>query len=359
MLNVIDRPRRNKGAEARGRHGFLPDTELQTMTSQLGLVQPASLELPVGDQFAIIPASQTPRRNETVREMLRNIGARVSQVPDEGLLLAPGTIALVKADLVLVPPTDPLGDRGFRLQVGQRALASPKSSIGRIDLFCRVITDRDPRYDEIGPAEDCAREIWIEIAPLSFPVVISRGDKLTQLRIIEGSIAPKERKRCSLGLEPRTKGSPVGYRAKRCHDPIRLNAAPGSLDPASYFEAVHATNGRIIMHPGDFYILKSAESITVSENECAQMSATDETIINATVHKAGFADPGFGVGSICAIVLEVCVRDLPISAEHGMPIARLDFFPMASTPRSLYGSAIGSNYQGQDLRLSKYFRQDT
>ena len=30
----------------------------------------------------------------------------------------------------------------------------------------------------------------------------------------------------------------------------------------------------------------------------------------------------------------------------------------ADRPRALYGAAIGSNYQGQDLRLSKYFRQD-
>lgn len=358
MLDTIARPRSRKSTPQALTPGFLPDVLLETMTSQHGLIQPASLELPVGDQFAVIPASQAPWRNESVRQMLHNIGARVGQIPDDGLLLAPGTIALVKADLVSIPETTPLGDRGFRLQAGQRALASPKSSIGRLDLFCRVITDGDPRYDEFGPAGDTPREIWIEIAPLSFPVVVSRGDKLTQLRIVHGEIEPTRRERVTLSLTPSVKGQPVGYRSRRCHDPIRLNAAPGLLDPAPYFEPVFATSGRLVMHPGDFYILKTAEHVAIAEDECAQMCATDESIGELRAHRAGFFDPFFGQEAPSSGVLEVCVRDIAVAAEEGMPIARLDYYPMAALPRTLYGSSIGSNYQGQDLRLSKYFRQE-
>lgn len=72
-------------------------------------------------------------------------------------------------------------------------------------------------------------------------------------------------------------------------------------------------------------------------------------------HYAGFFDPGFGTNKGGSrAVLEVRSRDVPFILEHGQPVAKLIYEPMAAKPSGLYGGS-GSNYQGQGLKLSKHF----
>lgn len=49
-------------------------------------------------------------------------------------------------------------------------------------------------------------------------------------------------------------------------------------------------------------------------------------------------------------------NDVPFIVEHGQTIGRLVYEHMAERPERLYGEGIGSNYQGQALKLSKHFR---
>jgi dCTP deaminase len=78
------------------------------------------------------------------------------------------------------------------------------------------------------------------------------------------------------------------------------------------------------------------------------------------VHYAGFFDPGFGCtpggqpGS--RGVLEVRSHEVPFILEDGQTVCRLAYEPMAEEPDGLYGQIGTSNYQGQDLKLSKHFR---
>ncbi len=78
------------------------------------------------------------------------------------------------------------------------------------------------------------------------------------------------------------------------------------------------------------------------------------------VHYAGFFDPGFGHsstgGSGSRGVLEVRCHETPFALEHGQLVGRLVYEWMAEMPDLLYGTGIGSHYQGQELRLAKYFR---
>jgi dCTP deaminase len=53
-------------------------------------------------------------------------------------------------------------------------------------------------------------------------------------------------------------------------------------------------------------------------------------------------------------VLEVRGRDVPFVLEHGQPVARLVYEPLAGIPDAGYGEN-GSHYQGQSLKLSKLF----
>jgi dCTP deaminase len=78
------------------------------------------------------------------------------------------------------------------------------------------------------------------------------------------------------------------------------------------------------------------------------------------VHYAGFFDPGFGHesghGRGARAVVELGSREVPLVLEHAQIIGRLVFERLTDTPPQVYGSALGSNYQRQGLKLSKHFR---
>jgi dCTP deaminase len=80
------------------------------------------------------------------------------------------------------------------------------------------------------------------------------------------------------------------------------------------------------------------------------------------VHYAGFFDPGFGHaaagGRGARAVLEVRSREVPFILEHGQTVGRLVYEKMLERPAALYGTRVGSSYQGQGLKLSKHFRTE-
>jgi dCTP deaminase len=92
------------------------------------------------------------------------------------------------------------------------------------------------------------------------------------------------------------------------------------------------------------------------------MLAYDPTAGELRTHYAGFFDPGFGYsrdgsaqGSRAA--LEVRARDVSFMVEDRQPVCKLAFERMADEPDVLYGTDVGSNYQGQETMLSKHFAE--
>src|SRR4029077_14409760 len=65
------------------------------------------------------------------------------------------------------------------------ALANPKSSIGRLDVFARVITDQGTEFDRIR--EGYRGPLYAEISPLSVSILARAGSRRVQLRIRRGS----------------------------------------------------------------------------------------------------------------------------------------------------------------------------
>jgi len=49
-------------------------------------------------------------------------------------------------------------------------------------------------------------------------------------------------------------------------------------------------------------------------------------------------------------------REVPFLLGHGQTVGRLLYERMAERPITLYGAALGSNYQAQSLKLSKHFK---
>jgi dCTP deaminase len=336
-------------------------------------VQPASIDLRLGERGWALRCSFLPDRGSAVETKFEGLAFETIDLRDGA--------TLERDRPYLVPLIEEL-----RLPEHVRAKANPKSSTGRLDVFTRVITDRNHRFDEI--AAGYSGRLYLEIVPRSFAIRVKTGLSLNQVRLIEGDarLSDREllalhRRRALLYLDSRpvrqselsladglflsldVSGPPeavVGYRAKRNSLPIDLTQG-GALSWGDYWEPVHPERGgRIVLDPEVFYLLLSSEGVSIPPSYAAEMLAYDPTAGELRTHYAGFFDPGFGYslddtthGSRAA--LEVRARDVSFMVEHRQPVCKLAFERMAEEPDVLYGEDVGSSYQGQQTMLSKHF----
>lgn len=332
--------------------GVLPDHALRTLYGSGAIkatsaflhnqIQPASLDLRLGDFAYRIRASFLPGKCNSVSERLSQSDLVMHTLDLKGgAVLETGCVYLVPLQEGLALPHEISG------------LANPKSSTGRIDVFVRVICDGATSFDRVpqgyyGP-------LWAEICPRTFSILARPDDRLTQLRLKKGDTKVQDRIDLNLDLTPQEKGGIIGFRARR-HAPLLDLAKVGQYAPRDWFEPLYAQDGRLVLDPGEFYILASQAGLSIPENMAAEMVATAEDLGEFRAHYAGFFDPGFGLKSPTRGVLEVRGRDVPFLLEHGQPVARLVYEPLAAKPDVLYGDN-GSHYQGQGLKLSKLFQQ--
>ena len=336
-------------------------------------VQPASVDLRLGDHAWALRCSFLPDSRSTVEEKIRDIAFERIDLRDGATMERdrPYLVQLIEE---------------LRLPAGMRAKANPKSSTGRLDVFTRVLTDRSRRFDEI--AAGYSGRLYLEVVPRTFAIRVQTGLALNQVRLVSGEgllddsgLLELHRRTPLLYLDDRplpeqeislagglflsldvsgAADSVVGYRAKKNSLPIDLTRG-ATLRWQDYWEPVHPeAGGRIVLEPEVFYLLLSAEGVSIPPTHAAEMLAYDPTAGELRTHYAGFFDPGFGYarggasqGSRAA--LEVRARDVPFMVEHRQPVSKLAFERMAAEPDVLYGADVGSNYQGQRTMLSKHF----
>ncbi|MGB6230561.1 MAG: 2'-deoxycytidine 5'-triphosphate deaminase [Litorimonas sp.] len=307
-------------------------------------LQPASLDLTLGRRAFRMRASFLPGAAGRVADGVEALCLHEIDL-DAGAVLETGCIYLIE-----------LGE-SLRLPTTVSAMANPKSSTGRLDVFARVIGEASDRFDAL-PA-GYAGPLWLEVAPRTFPILARTGDRLSQIRFREGPHRLLRRQTVSLDLSPDREVA--GYRARRHSGLVDLRGI-GAHAALDYWEPVRLTEGGLILEPEEFYILASRESVEIPVNEAAEMAPIDTEIGEFRAHYAGFFDPGFGVaeagGSGSRAVLEVRGRDVPFLLAHGQPVAHLVFEALTARPDTLYG-ANGSSYQAQGLRLSKHFTART
>jgi dCTP deaminase len=331
-------------------------------------IQPASLDLRLGQRAYRVRASFLPGPNATVRERLHQLSVHEIDL-EPGAILETGCVYIVELQEALALPSS------------LSASANPKSSTGRIDVFTRVITDRSGEFDTIAPGYQ--GPLFAEISPRTFPVLVRPGTRLSQLRLRQGEVRLTDAELLALhrstpvvtSTEPSIQGGVavsvdlagfnsdklIGYRAKR-HTGLVDVDAPGSCRISDFWEPLYADDSRtLILDPGQFYILASKEAVHVPPDYAAEMVPFDPLVGEFRVHYAGFFDPGFGHaqagGAGARAVLEVRSRDVPFILEDGQVVGRLVYERMAERPEVLYGaSGAGSNYQAQGLKLSKHFR---
>lgn len=329
-------------------------------------LQPASLDLRLGSRAFRVRASYLPSPGAVVERKLDTFKLHVFDITG-GAVLETGCVYIV-----------PLMER-LSLPPDVSAAANPKSSTGRLDVFTRVISDGVPAFDQIpagyhGP-------LYAEICPQTFPIVVRKGSRLSQIRFRQGHVgagdeALKElhaRERLvsgdavdiaqgialSVDLAGDSDGL-VGYRAKR-HTGLVDVDKPGSCLTGDYWEAIRLSGERrLILDPDEFYILASKEAVHVPPTHAAEMVPFNPLVGEFRVHYAGFFDPGFGHiaagGEGSRAVLEVRSHKVPFILEDGQIVGRLIYERMIDVPEMLYGLDLGSHYQSQGLKLSKHFK---
>ncbi|HZY51528.1 MAG TPA: 2'-deoxycytidine 5'-triphosphate deaminase [Devosia sp.] len=330
-------------------------------------VQPASLDLRLGDTAYRVRSSFLPGPEQTVHERIRTLELHRLDLTN-GAVLERGCVYLVPLQESLALP--PMVSAG----------ANPKSSTGRLDVFTRVIGDRARGFDTLPPGY--SGPLFLEISPRTFPVRVRRGSRLSQMRFRVGNTRLSidehralhdaqtlvfdpnepvgEGVSLSIDLKGEGRNGLIGFRSKR-HTPVIDMDKKDSLDVLDYWEPlINRGSEQFILDPDEFYILVSRESVHVPPAYAAEMVPFDPLVGEFRVHYAGFFDPGFGHseagGSGSRAVLEVRSREVPFLLGHGQTIGRLVYERLSEAPDRLYGSGVGSNYQAQTLKLSKHFR---
>src|SRR5215472_6966905 len=137
-------------------------------------IQPASLDLRLGEIAYRVRASFLPGARASVRDKLDLLSMH-------SIDLTRGAV-LEKDCVYIIPLFEYLA-----LRKRTTALANPKSSIGRLDVFARVITDYGAEFDRVR--EGYKGPLYAEISPRSFSILVRAGSSLVQLRIRRGSPA--------------------------------------------------------------------------------------------------------------------------------------------------------------------------
>lgn len=329
--------------------GILPCQSIEALIAEGALgaarpfaadqVQPASLDLRLGERAWRVRASFLPGAGRTVAERIADVAMHRLELAG-GVVLERGCVYI--AELC----------EHARLPPGVSARANPKSSTGRVDVFVRLLTDRGRAFDDVAAGYD--GPLYIEIAPQTFSVLVRPGTRLNQLRLKRG--APPRLSVTNVGVD--LTGALAGFRGRRHAGVIDLDREDGH-DPHDFWEPLEPRRGELLLDPGEFYILASKEAVVIPVLQAAEMTPIDPSVGEFRVHYAGFFDPGFGTeeagGQGSRGVLEVRSHETPFLLEDGQTVARLVFEPLSERPTRLYG-ADGSHYQRQGLKLSKHFR---
>lgn len=334
-------------------------------------IQPASLDLRLGGIAHRIPASFLPGRNTKVKDKVDFLSEERVSI-ENGAILRKGNVYIVQLQETL------------DLKKRMSGFSNPKSSTGRLDVFCRVITDYGTEFDTIH--ERYTGPLWLEIVPRSFDVKVYRGTRLAQVRLRQGTPPSSDTfvrklnealkivrggdrlddiKDGAIALSVDAIGEPVsgliGYKAKTTAEYIDVEKI-NYYDPDFFWERIYRKEGRgIILETNDFHILATKERVALPENYAADMVAYDTLVGEFRAHYAGFFDPGFGYAGGEAqgtkIVLEIRSHEVPFIIEDGQNVGRVVVERLEEPTDKPYGSDIGSSYQHQGLTLSKQFKR--
>ena len=327
-------------------------------------IQPSSLDLSLSKECYEIKYSFLSPKNK-VRDKLEGIIKKKINL-ENGYIFRKNKIYLVKLNEELHLKNNIIGH------------CNPKSSTGRLDIFCRTIVDYSDEYEKIP--RNYFGEIFLEVTSRSFDIKFHKEDKLNQLRLVfnkhnylsdDDLIKVNDKKKIIFNKNNSSKlpfdkglkisvdllGSNkiVAYTAKK-NAPLLYFNKINFHKIEDFWHSISSKDNKILIEKNKFYILKSKEKVCIPSYLAGEMIPYDTGIGDFRAHYAGFFDPGFGEPYGSYAVLEVKTNELPFLIEDDQTIARIKYEKLNKNSNIVYGSNINSNYQNQGLKLSKHFK---
>ncbi len=348
----------------------------------------SAFDLPLGTTAWELTQGERPATRELARIQTRSSQAINLKVDSEQCFtFEVGKIYLVQLDTHLKLPPNINGR------------ATGKSSVGRLDVITRLLTDEASEYDIVDAGYSGG--LYLLVVPQTFAIKVRPGDSLNQLRLFCGSpydsvitrptigqfgtpfwyVQRQEERRdyydwntiveesqhsmtadptlFDLTVELADPKHPEIYKAdSQVSEAIDLKMK-GVYNPTLYFKKVEieSHNGvkSVLLEQSGFYIMKSKERLCIPSDVAVEVIAISERIGDIRIHYAGFAHPCFGrhkhelrLGT--PLIFEVRATDMHTLLYDGSLLARIQLYRMSTKTRPK-----PSNYEEQELNLSKVF----
>ena len=130
-------------------------------------VQPSSFDLSLSDECYEIEASFLSPKNKVREKLKKNSIKKID-------LSTPKILKKNKTYIIRL-------NEKLNLSNSIRGHCNPKSSTGRLNIFCRTILDHSDEYEKIP--QNYKGEMFLEVTTRSFNIKFRKGDKLNQMRL--------------------------------------------------------------------------------------------------------------------------------------------------------------------------------
>ncbi len=331
-------------------------------------INPASIDLPLSDEAYRLESIFLPLHTEKVRDLLPLVGARPHNLAEP---LEVGVPYIIRVEGT------------WRLPKTVYGYANPKSSSGRLGFFCRTVADNVDMYDALVEP-GWKGEMWILARTDYFPVIVSPGIALAQMRLIDKKTFLSKKQ---MDVEIKNEGlffdakgkklssqqvrwqaespmltlrvdSEMGWECRGTRKILNLGEN-GHYKPSDFFKPVRATKGRYILRKGNFYILATKERVMVPPHLSAELRAIDPRLGEFRSHAAGYIDPGWGYGRNGdvhgrPITLEIIPQE-DLLVRDGQTVARIRYERTKEIPETIYDSAASNYVRYEVVGLSKHF----
>lgn len=337
-------------------------------------ISPASIDMTVSAEWYRVDGVFLPKHSETVTELIERMNGIPHSVHDP---LERGVVYVVRMN------------ESFDMPLGIYGLCNPKSSTGRHDLHVRIVIDGVARYDTLP--EGSGGSIWAIVIPRSYPVRISEGFPISQIRFfnhdtrftesdlkeewkhntlvydLDGTeLAYEDFKMTdedgSILLTLDLSQDIVGYECRGSNSILNLSVPNQSIDSGEYFTAIKKQGDSIVLKKDSFYILSTKEALRVPPHLASEMVDMDSRTGEFRTHYAGFFDPGWGCGKSGdgkgrPITLEVRPFE-DVIITHGQPIGKVRFERMSEVPTTHYDEKNSNYLKQKGPKLAKQFAAD-
>ena len=247
------------------------------------------------------------------------------------------------------------------LKAGMRGYFSPKSTSGRLDLYCAILSEGAPGFDELAP--EYAGKLYMVIIPQGFPIITAPGETFSQLRLYSAERLSVSGDDLRIihdsfplvhGCEPVFTNKGLLLHLDLTNEDRRVVAASvgrpidvrkrGYYDPAEYFQTKRLDpDGYLHLDDREFMLGVTRERVSVPGFLCAVMVPQHEARGPFRAHNAGFIDPGYGGSGGEWLTCEIRnLAEFPISFIDGQIVALLRFERLRALPKELYGQTVSA-----------------